>query len=318
MLRRFLIVIPGACLLLAMFGCDGGDADANPWVAKINGQAVTLAELDEEFRSASGDFFANQAETPEIKAAKRGVLADLVDRKLLMIEAKRRNVSVNPQELDEQLERLLGTYDPQKLSEMAEQAGFSLDAFKERARELLTVEKLFKKEIFPRILTKDEEIEAAYQEQKDKYKRPEMVRLHQIVTASEQDAQTALDRISKGESFEKVAKDMSIMPEASRGGDLGWVTRTKLPDPFRQIVFDLPRGTTNKPIKSDYGYHIFQVIEHSGESTLPLSVVRGKVQEDLFADKKVKAEKDILDTLHRRNRVEYHPLYAPVDRGETP
>ncbi len=70
----------------------------------------------------------------------------------------------------------------------------------------------------------------------------------------------ARDRILKGESFEKVAKEVSEDPSAkSNGGNLGYFSVFKMVYPFEDAAYNTKIGEVSKPFKTRFGYHIIKV-----------------------------------------------------------
>jgi parvulin-like peptidyl-prolyl isomerase len=80
-------------------------------------------------------------------------------------------------------------------------------------------------------------------------------------------AQGLLERVKKGESFEKIASEFSEDPVSkTNGGDLGWFGKGAMGpayvmDPaFEAAAFALQKGqTSNELVKSRFGYHIIRV-----------------------------------------------------------
>lgn len=69
-------------------------------------------------------------------------------------------------------------------------------------------------------------------------------------------------RILDGEDFAALAAEYSDDPgSGANGGDLGWASRGAYVPEFDETVFSLPIGETSEPIKTQFGYHIIQVIE---------------------------------------------------------
>jgi peptidyl-prolyl cis-trans isomerase SurA len=67
------------------------------------------------------------------------------------------------------------------------------------------------------------------------------------------------NRIKKGESFEKLAREFSGDPEAAKnGGDIGFITVFTLPYAFENTVYALPENGVSGPVISRAGYHIFK------------------------------------------------------------
>ena len=75
-----------------------------------------------------------------------------------------------------------------------------------------------------------------------------------------------LEEIDKGLSFEEAAKEYSEDPGSKdNGGYLGFVPRGTFVKEFEKVAFTLAINTISKPIKTQFGFHIIEVLERSGE-----------------------------------------------------
>ncbi|EIK98728.1 peptidyl-prolyl cis-trans isomerase SurA [Pseudomonas sp. M47T1] len=69
------------------------------------------------------------------------------------------------------------------------------------------------------------------------------------------------ERIKGGEDFAELAKSYSEDPgSALNGGDLNWVDPQSLVPEFRQVMADSPQGVVSKPFKTQFGWHILEVL----------------------------------------------------------
>jgi len=60
-----------------------------------------------------------------------------------------------------------------------------------------------------------------------------------------------LNRLSKGENFSAIAKEVSIGSSKKQGGDLGWFDRGQMVKEFEKVAFTLEKGqTTREPVKT--------------------------------------------------------------------
>ena len=67
--------------------------------------------------------------------------------------------------------------------------------------------------------------------------------------------------LQQGESFAEVAKMYSEDDaSAKNGGRMRWLTSGELPPEIEERVFALDSGEYTEPMKSEYGYHIFQCL----------------------------------------------------------
>lgn len=75
-------------------------------------------------------------------------------------------------------------------------------------------------------------------------------------------AQELRQRLLDGEDFEELAIEYSDdAGSATNGGDLGWFGREQMVPEFEEAAFALEEGEISEPVRSDFGYHIIQVIE---------------------------------------------------------
>lgn len=74
-------------------------------------------------------------------------------------------------------------------------------------------------------------------------------------------AQKIYDRIESGEDFATLAKSFSEDPgSALNGGDLNWIDPKALVPEFQQVMADTPQGVLSKPFKTQYGWHVLEVL----------------------------------------------------------
>jgi peptidyl-prolyl cis-trans isomerase C len=73
-------------------------------------------------------------------------------------------------------------------------------------------------------------------------------------------AQGLLDRLKKGDSFEKIADEFNEDGTKGRGGDLDWFSKGMMDDDFEKAAFALQKGSyTNELVKSRFGFHIIRL-----------------------------------------------------------
>lgn len=75
-------------------------------------------------------------------------------------------------------------------------------------------------------------------------------------------------RIQSGkETFEALAKKYSAdFESAKQGGDLGWANRGSYVPEFEAAAYNLAKGELSPVIKTEYGYHLIQLIERKGNT----------------------------------------------------
>ena len=84
-------------------------------------------------------------------------------------------------------------------------------------------------------------------------------KISDIAVATEADAQAALNRIKKGEAFDKVAKSVSLAPNKAQGGAAGWVQPGQVPQQISAALANLSKGQVSAPIQLQQGWYIVKL-----------------------------------------------------------
>ncbi len=89
------------------------------------------------------------------------------------------------------------------------------------------------------------------------------IKCSHILVKKHSEALTIVEKLRNGETFSKLAKELSIdKASGKKGGDLGFFTKGMMVKPFEEAAFKLEKGTiTQQPIKTEFGYHIIKRTE---------------------------------------------------------
>lgn len=87
---------------------------------------------------------------------------------------------------------------------------------------------------------------------------PDKIHCAHILVKTETEAKNVKARIDKGEKFGAIAKNVSLCSSAKNSGDLGTFTRGKMVKEFEKAAFELEKGQTSGPVKTQFGYHIIK------------------------------------------------------------
>jgi peptidyl-prolyl cis-trans isomerase D len=153
----------------------------------------------------------------------------------------------------------------------------------------------------------EEDVEAYYASHQEKFKHPESLKVRHILIKVDQDAsedkeqqarrraEKLLSRIKVGEDFAELAEKHSDGPSADQGGDLDWMTRGQMVEPFEAAAFDLETGEVSEPVRTRFGWHLIKVDERKPAGVHPLEEVREEIH-DLLAEEQASAKvTDLLD-----------------------
>ena len=90
-----------------------------------------------------------------------------------------------------------------------------------------------------------------------------------ILLKTEVEATAAYELLNQGVDFAKVARESSLdTGSGANGGELGWAPASNYVPEFAEAVSTQEIGVIGKPVKTDYGYHVIQVI---ARQDLPLT-----------------------------------------------
>jgi peptidyl-prolyl cis-trans isomerase C len=105
------------------------------------------------------------------------------------------------------------------------------------------------------------ELRAEYAAHPDRYRRPALVRVSQLLLPTREAADAALRRLRDGAPWIEVSRGASSAPNAASGGALGLLGRADLPQEFEKAIWGLPAGGTTGALQAPHGFHVFRVEE---------------------------------------------------------
>jgi len=151
----------------------------------------------------------------------------------------------------------------------------------DRARESILIQALEQAQSKNITAPTDEEIKAYYQKNQIKFTVPEQVHARHILVSSKKKAEEILQSIHKGEDFSALAAAHSLdNSNKSRGGDLNWFPRGAMVKSFEDAAFAMKKkGALSKPVKTQFGWHIIQLLGRKPSSLQSLDDARAKIVE---------------------------------------
>jgi parvulin-like peptidyl-prolyl isomerase len=280
-------------------------------VAVINGKTITAAEFVQELlpfveHDDDGSFSPAEEAWFQVKTA---LLDDLIETQLILQEAEKEGIVVTDGEVDEYYARLAEDAAADQVTGQLHTDTMPVSEWRERLRERLVIEKMMHKIVNRAQPVDDEEIRRYYEAHHEEWASKEQCKVRQIVVSDRKTAERIIRELKKGTSFASLAQKHSITPEAADGGDLGFFAGGEMPEVF-DVVFSLKVGTVSSVVKSPYGYHIFQVVEKRGGTTISLEDVREEIRERLFRERREDAFRTWLDEVKRMSTisVDHHTL----------
>ncbi|MBM4338321.1 MAG: hypothetical protein FJ110_02135 [Deltaproteobacteria bacterium] len=284
-MRRILLHICWPLILCMVPGCDlweGGLAE--PILARINDEEITIEEFNREFKDLVTDP-KREGSQLELRELREAYLDQMIERKILAKEAKRLGIQISAEEVSQAILEIKKDYPGEGFGETLNLKGMNLEEWKVRLEEKLLAEKMVRSGHQYQGRIEEKEAREFYEAHRSLFQLPCRVRVRQIVVADGNEAIQIQKRLKKGESFEKLAKEKSLGLEKTQGGDLGYFSQGEKPVEFDH-VFSMEVGAISDVIKSPYGYHLFKL----EEKTEPREVSFEEAKKSIF--QKLEREKE--------------------------
>lgn len=269
-------VISAFLLLLATVAASGQTL-LDRIIAVVDKEIITESELNDRVSFAAVQNRLDAA-SPELR---KQVLDGMVTEKLILAQALIDSVEVTDDEVTRALEQQIQNFIRQVGSEqrVEQMYGKSINRIKreyrDEIRQQLLVQKVRQQREANLQVTRREveEFFAAYRDSLPQVPE-EYLLSHLFVvpipdTSVERATRTRLqavrDSLQAGGDFADFAKRYSVDGTAAGGGDLGWARRGDYVREFEETVFSLQPGQMSGVIKTQYGYHIVQLMERRGD-----------------------------------------------------
>jgi peptidyl-prolyl cis-trans isomerase SurA len=268
-------------------------------VALVNNEIITLSELEEAgkrlFEQVQQSSLPAEREE-KLKEARRAVLDQLIENKLLEQEIKNRKVEVPDRDVDTAIEDILkqNQLTENELKMALAKEGLTYPAYRRRIRDDIGKMRLINREIKSKIVIKEEDLRNRYKENITRFTEPTEVKVQQIffpvpalvtekeIAAVRKKAQSILERAHRGEDFAELARKYSQGPEAREGGVLGFFKHKELRPELEEPAFKLRPGEVSGLIQSTEGFHILRVLERKGGEPKPFAEVQSQLQDEMI------------------------------------
>ncbi|MBU2591387.1 MAG: peptidyl-prolyl cis-trans isomerase [Nitrospinae bacterium] len=288
-----LITIPA--ILMSCSGGDKNEADREVTeekkvVAIVNGENIYVDDLE---------IYISQQKSPVAPYIKYGqnnsrmiireALERMIEEKLVIQEAARLNVIVTNAEIEEAVNENIAKYESGDLRAALRSVNLTLEQFRNRIAYDLLVRKVSSTIIEKMVQVSEKDVLAYYKKNSGEFDEPLKVRVLHILVNEEEKAKKILLHLKKGGDFEVIAKKESTAPEKDSGGDLGFFEEGIMPEAFDKVIFSMKVGDISHVVKTDYGYHIFKLIDKKGPKKTDKAEALSTIRMNLFDQKRDKA-----------------------------
>lgn len=272
MVLMALISVSSACHLAAQGVVDR-------IVAVVDKEIITESDLQERINYVA---LQNRLD-PKSPDLRKQILDGMIADKLILAQAIFDSVTVTDDEVDRMLDQQFQNFIRQAGSEQRLEQIYGKPLarmkreYKPEMRKQLLIQRI-RQQREQNITVARREVEDFFESYKDSLPRvPEEVDLSHIFMVPKPDSSleeqtrkkllAIRDSIVAGGDFADFARRYSQDGSAASGGDLGWAKRGLVFVPeFEAAVFALKEKEISPVVKTQFGYHLIQLLERRGES----------------------------------------------------
>jgi foldase protein PrsA len=167
----------------------------------------------------------------------------------------------------------------------------------------------------------DAQVQSFYNKNKSRFSTPETRDLQIVLTKNQAQANKAKQAIQKGQPWAKVAKQYSIdQASKAQGGKLANQAKGSLEKSLDAAVFSAKKGALTGPVKTQFGYYVFQVTKITPASQQTLAQTKETIKNLLKSQNQQKALNDFVTQFRKdyQKKTKCAKAYIIPDCGNAP
>ena len=242
--------------------------------AIANNNVITCYEIERDTQEMLSRLRQSGAvNLPSTEKLSRRSLDARVIKRLQLLEAKKLELSVDPEEMDNAIQDVESKNGmmPGQLKEVLEQQGASFEDFKENMHDQILVSKLINVAVRSKLQISEEAISEYYRKYLAVPKARREVQVAQIFLALPDEptpellaevrnkARSIHSQLVAGKDFTQLVAIYSESPDRQQQGVMGWFMEGGISQRFAPVL-DLPVNGLTDPIRSPSGFHIIKAV----------------------------------------------------------
>jgi foldase protein PrsA len=222
----------------------------------------------------------------QYKSLQQEVLGFLISSAWVLGEADSLGVKVSDKEVHKRFQQIKEQQFPKaaEFEKFLASSGQTVSDLLLRVKLNLLSSKIQQKIVKSKSKVSQAQVEKYYNEHKQRFEVPEKRSVNIILTKTEGAANKAKQEIASGKSFSSVAKATSIDPlTKAKGGSLPEVVKGQQEPALSNAIFAASKNTLSGPVKTSFGYYIFEVKGSTPGSQQSLAQAQASVKSQLIA-----------------------------------
>jgi len=311
-LKRF---IAGVLVSMTIFSASISIAEekvVDGIVAVVNGEIVTMYELDYKMTPIMKQFSGGDLSAVEIERLKK-IRKQLLDRMITEIiidqESKRMKVDVTDQEVDGEINAIKekSNLNDVEFERQLELQKTTLDAFKDKIRKDIRKHRLLSYKVKNKVVVTDEEIKAAWNSTKtEQGEIAKSVHLKLILFPATTSAEDVRKEILAGDiTFEDAADKYTTGPGMGNGGDLGVLNWDDLAQTWHDALDGLKPGGISEPFDVQESKALLKLDSYEKTEEASFEESKQELYDKLYQKKQDKLFADFIKKLREKAVIEY-------------
>jgi foldase protein PrsA len=222
----------------------------------------------------------------QYKSLQQEVLGFLISSEWVLGEGNSLGVKVSDKEVRKQFETIKSQQFPKpaEFEKFLATSGQTVSDLLLRVKLNLLSSKIQQHVVKAKSTPTEAQIEKYYNQNKSRFGTPEKRNLRIILTKTEAAASAAKKEVESGKSFASVAKQVSIDPTSkANGGLLSGVVKGQEEKALDEAVFAAKKGVLSGPVKTPFGYYIFEVLSTTTGNQQSLAQAKSSIKQQLTA-----------------------------------
>lgn len=298
----------------------GRESRIDSVLASVNGEPVTLLDVmlesgRDENRLAS--MFTGERLYEETAKVRRGVVEEIVIRKLIYSEYREHPFDIKKQHVEDVVDsiaRSMGDGTRAGLERRLKSFGATIREVREKAREKIAVDVLLMEHCDRRVFITPRQVYEYYEANKEKWTSPEQISLQLLLVRKDAGKDTTaivrdLAKMLEGADesvFSRIARENTEGPNASTGGKIGTIDRGSLRSEFQSVLKDAETGTVAGPVETPEGFYFLRVAARIPAVKKPFREVAESIRQELFRAEVEKLRTEYRKKLLRQAVVRYY------------
>jgi len=254
----------------------------------------------------------------QYKSLSQEVLGFLISSSWVLAEANNLGVHVSDKEVHEQFEKIKTQQFPKsgEFEKFLKTSGQTVSDLLLRVKLNMLSQRIQQKIVKKKANVTQAQVEKYYNENKSRYGTPEKRNINLILTKNEAEANKAKQEIESGKSFSTVAKEVSIDPTSkAKGGNLPEVVKGEESKQLDEAVFSAQPHQLGGPVKTQFGYYLYEVNGVTPGNQQPLSKVSPTIKQTLATQQQQQALSKFIKEFKKRwlSKTECRAGYVVAD-----